>query len=472
MSTHSAVSKGHCLSYSAPSMASIWMISPVVVIQGIYAKHHGLSLSTIAVVVLIAHLFNAISDPVVGYYSDRYYQRRGTRKPFIAVGGLLLIVSSYCLYVPPQQVGAVYFTFWYMVVYLAWTLFEIPHTAWASDLASSSKDKTLIYTYRAITGYIGMALFYAVPLLPLFDSTEITPATIEVSVIAAGVLMLPLLSLCLKGAPDGGARLRNNTQVVNNSTEKGSVPLKRTGRVAITIKDSYIFLQSILNNRPFLLFVSASLFVSLGSGMWYALIFIYVDTYLGLGEAFTKMFLLAFIVGLISAPLWYKLAVWQGKRNTWAIAVVLIMFSLVYTQTLTPDEASLAQLVALKIIQTLGFACMGVVAPAVLSEIADYSLWKEGAERTATYFALHTFVQKTSGGLASALGFGIAGYYGFDASAKTHNEISAWGLNMAITWVPLLFTCPALIFILSTPINSRRHAIVQRRLGARLSHPH
>ena len=151
-----------------------WLGAPIHILQGIYAKYYGFSLTTLASIILLARLFDAITDPLIGYYSDRYARRKGTRKPFILAGGLLLILSAYfliCTYWrnvvgESRNVSVAYFTFWFMALYLAMTLFEIPHSAWASELALTSADKAKIFSFRSVAGSLGMVCFYLVPLLP------------------------------------------------------------------------------------------------------------------------------------------------------------------------------------------------------------------------------------------------------------------------------------------------------------------
>ena len=69
--------------YALPVITMLWLHAPLVIIQGIYAKYYGLSLTTIAAIVLLGRFFDAVTDPLIGYYSDRYRRRTGTRKPFV-----------------------------------------------------------------------------------------------------------------------------------------------------------------------------------------------------------------------------------------------------------------------------------------------------------------------------------------------------------------------------------------------------
>ena len=52
--------------YAAPFFGVSLLMGPLAVLSGIYAKHYGFALTTIATVILVARLFDAITDPVIG----------------------------------------------------------------------------------------------------------------------------------------------------------------------------------------------------------------------------------------------------------------------------------------------------------------------------------------------------------------------------------------------------------------------
>ena len=453
------LSNCHCLAYSLPVMSTAWLFAPIGVVQGIYAKYFGVPLTTIAAVLLIARLFDAITDPVIGYYADRYYQRRRTYKPFILAGGILFIVTSYFLYVPPAGVSTFYFTVCFLAFYFSWTLFEMPHITWASQLAPSSEAKTRIYSFRSIAQYAGWLLFYTVPLLPFFETSEITPETLKVCVILASALMLVFLAISLT------TKIGRASDVDHEGDAASARPSPEV--VAMPSQSFRHLLLSITSNKPLVMFIMAYLLVAIAKSLWYSLIFLYVDAYLGVGEQYAGIFLIAFFVGIAATPLWYKLAVWYGKKLTWILAVALLMISFVLTGLMSPANTSFTTLVTLKTIQTLGIACLSAVAPAMLSEIIDYNQWKTGREQSATYFAIWTFMMKTEAAIAGALGLAIAGWYGFDATATSHSEQSVFGITLAIAWLPLAFAALGLVAVFLLPMNERRHKAIRRRLDAR-----
>lgn len=452
---------GQTFAYAAPAIAVAFLYGPVHLVQGIYAKYFGLALSTIAGIVLVARLFDAITDPLIGYLSDRYYQRVGGRKPFVVLGCLLLVVSSYFLYVPfdtdtvgtSTNVSATYFLIWFLAFYFAWTLFEIPHLAWASELAPHSMAKNKVYCIRVLAVFIGHLAFYAVPLLPVFATNEFTPKTLEWSVVIAGVLMLPLLYFCTKSVPNNGVECSGATcQPCNKGVEKEGVA---------------VLLPIILGNKPFLLFLMAFLFAGVGVGMWFALVFIYVDVYLKQGDQLALIYLLSLSVSMVTLAAWYKLAVVFGKKLAWGLGVILTALGIAGTGLLNPGETNFSTLAVVMILIYTGFASITMLAPSLLADINDYGTWKFGVDRTATYFSLYTLITKANVALGGALGLAIAGWYGFDAAAQNHSEENIRGLHLAIAYLPALITLIAVVFIALISINTPRHAIIQHRLNSR-----
>ena len=53
------------LTYSAPYLTMAWLGAPIPILQGIYAKYYGFSLTTLASIILLARLFDAITDPLI-----------------------------------------------------------------------------------------------------------------------------------------------------------------------------------------------------------------------------------------------------------------------------------------------------------------------------------------------------------------------------------------------------------------------
>ena len=445
------------LAYALPTMATSFLLGPIAILQGIYAKYFGIALTTIAVILMVARLFDAFSDPIIGYISDKYQQIFGSRKIFIGIGGVLFILSSYFLYVPlgwgvsnfHQSVSPLYFLIWFLAFYFSWTLFEIPHLALGGEIVSNCKEKNKIYSLRALMTYIGTLLFFSVPLVPYFDSSEFTPQTLAWSVLVAGFLMFPLLIFFIRSVPNGKSLVSRPDQA---SCLNGKV---------------YKLARMILRNRPLQLFIGAFFFAGVGVGMWFGLIFIFADIYLDLGHKLSLSFLLSYGASIVTLGFWYYLANRFGKKSAWALGMSLVVLGFLGTGSLMPSESNWSSLLVCMIFINGGIAASVVLAPSLLSDIVDYSNWKFSQDYGATYFSLYTLVGKANIAIGGGLGLAIAGSYGFDPSNTVQSREAVVGLRFSIAWLPALVTVASIGCILLTPLNARRHATIIRRLNAR-----
>ena len=441
------------LAYVLPVIGINFLLGPLAILQGIYAKYFGLSLTTIAMVLLISRIFDAISDPIIGYLSDRYHSISGTRKPFVICGGVLFINASYFLYTPMPDVTAAYFLGWMVAFYLAYTLFEIPHLSWASDLAGDAIEKNKIYGWRAFNVFFGSLVFFAMPLLPIFETAEFTPQTLKWSVLVAACFMGPLLCFCVLRVP-------------SRRIAKG---IYQTTKVAKN-KDSFgELLPSIFGNASLLWFTSAFFFAGTGAGMWITFLYFFVDSFLGMGSYLAYTYVISFGVGALTLRVWTWLANYWGKQCTWGIAMVTIAIGMIGTGTLSPASATPKMLIFFASLVYSGFAAWAVLAPSLLSDISDYGVLKFGHGRAGTYFSLYTLVSKTNFSIGGALSMGISGWYGFDATRGDQSAEAIYGMNLAMIWVPIPMVLLSIFLMRLVCINTRRHSIIRRRLDLRAS---
>ena len=443
----------HYMAYVAPSIILAFLFGATAILQGIYAKYFGIALTTIATVLLISRLFDAVTDPIIGYWSDRHYAKTGSRKPFVVAGGLLFIISSYFLYVPVDintlnaqtTVSTPYFLLWFLLFYFAWTLIEIPHLAWGAELATNAKAKNKLFSFRASSTWVGLLLFYLVPLLPFFPADEFTPQTLQWTAIGAGLLMLPALYYCVKVTPDGTAP---NTA----KADRHSIWALR---------------HEIMANTPFLIFISAFCLKGLAAGMWGTLIFIVIDTFLNLGHHFALITVAAVSLGIVSVSLWYWLANRFGKKLAWGGGGLCYACAIGITGFLVPEETGALGLTAVLLLAYAGFTSLISLSPSILTDIIDYGRWKFGTDHSATYFALYTLVLKTAAAIGGSIGLGIAGGFGFELSSAEHSANAVFGLRLAASWLPAMVMVLAVGILALVPLTTRRSHLIRCRLERR-----
>ena len=372
---------------------------------------------------------------------------------------MLLVISSYFLYVPVDpdtvepstQVSISYFLFWYLAFYLSYTFLNIPHLAQGSDLSSNAKAKNTLFGMRAAMGYVGLLLFFVIPLLPGFDTTEFTPETLQWAAMGGVVLMLPALYLHSTYLPGGKKR-----GVIQGQTKAA--------------KKSRLTLRQVLNNKPLLIFLGSYLLYGISHGMFWSMSFIFVNSYLDIGKHYALAALLSYIAGIVSLRFWTSLASRFNKKNIWGLGASLNAIGLLMIVILEPGEASTMALFFIFIIMGCGISAGEAIAPSALSDIVDYHLWKFRADCSASLFSLYQLSIKITFALGGAIALFIAGWYGFDPADKVHLLDSIYGLRIAISWMPAISAFLAIFFILRLPISARRHAAIRRRLDKTAIH--
>jgi len=214
--------------------------------------------------------------------------------------------------------------------------------------------------------------------------------------------------------------------------------------------------------------VAAYMCVGLGLGMYAGLFFIFVDSYLGQGEDYAKLFSLSLLVSLISIPLVYRVIVLVGKKWAWGLSLLLMTLSIFYSGQLRPEEDIFLSLLIIKIFFDVGGAIIPMTTLPLLNESIDYGLLSNKTEQRGLYYSIYSLLVKFEVALGLALGLAIAGWLGFDATATTHDESSGFAIRMAMSWIPCVFMSLGFFFIWRLPIDERRAGIIARRLAGRV----
>src|SRR5262245_13291201 len=96
----------------------------------------------------IGRVFDAVNDPIIGYFSDKTHTRWGRRRPWMAAAALPFALSFVWLFRPPitadQYLLFVYFLLASMALDTFLTMLQIPGLALAAELSSDYQERTQI----------------------------------------------------------------------------------------------------------------------------------------------------------------------------------------------------------------------------------------------------------------------------------------------------------------------------------------
>lgn len=189
------IKRANLILYSLPGLPLAIPTIPVfVILPAFYAQSVGLGLTATGATLMAARLFDMLSDPLVGWACDRFGGAIGRRKLWIACGAPVAALSLLMLFTPPAMAGAAYLLGWSALLYLGWTIIQIPYLAWGAELSSSYHERSRITGLREAFGLLGILLAGALPLLAGNGGQARDLALLAWFTIAiGGATLLPLL---------------------------------------------------------------------------------------------------------------------------------------------------------------------------------------------------------------------------------------------------------------------------------------
>ncbi len=213
---------GVLAAYAAPALPLAAMYFPVYVfLADFYASGYGLPLAAIGTVFLLARVFDAVTDPLMGVLSDRVATRWGRRRPWLALGCPLVILGAWMLFVPGPEATLGGFAGWLFLLTLGWTVMLTPYFAWGAELSGDYAERGRIAVWRETAGLVGTIL------AAVLYSLGATPAAGMAMVAALIVLGLPAaVGWCLARVPEPRDYSRTRLSI-------GSVFGVLTGRAAV-----------------------------------------------------------------------------------------------------------------------------------------------------------------------------------------------------------------------------------------------
>ena len=216
-----------------------------------------------------------------------------------------------------------------------------------------------------------------------------------------------------------------------------------------------------------MLFVTSFLFSGLGGGCSAAMMYIFIDSYLGLADKYPMIGIIVSLVAIPSIALWYKLCGIFGKKRCWLIGLFINIICLSGFSQLAPESSPFIPLLILMTIMAVTSPALAVTPISLLSDIIDYGTLTSGKNQAGSYFSAFTFLAKFNAAIGTTAGLGIAGWYGFDASATVHSMESIFGLQLSVIYLPIALMVAATAVVFFIPMNEEQHRKIRKELDIR-----
>ena len=144
-----------------------------------YSQVMGVDAPLVGLALLIALLFDAFSDPIVGYLSDNTHSRWGRRHPWMYASALPVALFYFLLWAPPAGLTGnelfPYILVLAILIRVCITFFEVPSSALSAELTGDYDERTSLFSYRFFFGWTGGTIMATIALAVFLAPTEAIP---------------------------------------------------------------------------------------------------------------------------------------------------------------------------------------------------------------------------------------------------------------------------------------------------------
>jgi GPH family glycoside/pentoside/hexuronide:cation symporter len=442
------LSLGVMLAFGAPSFAGAAMAIPIGVLMPIfYTDVVGAPLGYIALAIALARSFDALTDPVMGWITDRTRTRWGRRKPYMALGVPLAAICIYALFSPPQSLDPLQASLWFLgafgLYFLFHTVYEIPHGALGVELTLDYHERSRLFGIR--TFFIGGGTLSVLAFLGTLRASlgAQDERTVFTSVaLTVGITLVLLYAVLLWVVP-----------------ERPEFARRKSNPLVPGVRRS-------LRNRPFRVIFLAGIINAIPAAIP-AVMLPYLVKYVirpSEPEAWVAIALAIYLgTGMLCLPLHMWVARRIGKLNTLILnSGIGISGSVLFFFVGEGDTGFLSFVMLVVGIQSQAGLFL---VPAMVADSIDYDELLTGRRREAQFSSFLGLLPKFFSIPGQAVPLAVLAGAGFLPNQEQSPQVILY-IKILFAVVPPAFYVSALMVMTRYPISERVHLAIREGIAA------
>ena len=433
-----------------------------------------LSLNQAGIIVMIATVWDAVTDPVMGIITDRTRSKTGKHRRYL-LWGIPLMVLSYTLLWNSYGLDAknspattmLYFVLVYMLYKTAYTIIGVPHTAMLPELAPDYNLRTQYNSVGYLFNSAGMvpAFGIAVLILSIFGSNDNLTSASRMPFLIIGITLSVFFGLAVFMTY---AKTREPSSL-NNKNEK------------LDIK--YIIREYVLvfKNRSFRQYFFMSLAYQFATG-FYANSKVYYIKYLA--NQYKTYAIFNAVAGVAEAaafPLNYALTMKHGKKKCGNIVTPLMVAGLAIGLIMQSGGSIIWTVLMMlsMILYPFGMSGLGFVSTNIFPDLTDVDEMITGRRREGVISTFSTLIKKSISGVMAALvgftlqGFGLVTGDKVSEYEKMHNTMFAQtanavtGVRICVAVIPIVAAIISLILLKRFRMTKEDHTMIRAAIATK-----
>ncbi|MCF3649865.1 MFS transporter [Synoicihabitans lomoniglobus] len=410
----------------------------------------------LGLVLAIPRFWDALTDPIVGIFSDNLRTKWGRRKPLIVIGAITQGLAFGALWMVPEGWGQtatlIYLTVMLLLFYTCYSVFYVPLSSLTYEMTPDYKERTRVGAFISFFHKLGELTYsWAIPLAGLaFFGSMMTGVQVVGWII--GIVIMGFFGMV------------PGLFVKERYYKKASVQEK------VHLVPAF---KAAMSNRAFMVLVGLTicqvLAGMLASNLDYYIIVYHMNDGVLVDGAKWKAILSSgyAVVGILSIYPVNWLANRYGKRVALAVIFGLVLFG-AFGKWFLYTPGNQWKILLDPILCGPVWTGIRVLLPSMLGDICDDDELRHGFRREGMMGALFSFIEKTGFSLAF-FGTGVAlSLTGFDAAlGGAQSEGTILGMRLVLAVSTFIWALLALWLIAIYPLSQKRAYEIRDELEAR-----
>ncbi|MFH2039392.1 MAG: glycoside-pentoside-hexuronide (GPH):cation symporter [Chloroflexota bacterium] len=414
-----------------------------------YTDVAGINPALAGVALMVGKLtWDAINDPLFGYWSDRTRSRFGRRRIYMLIGAVPLGIAAWIMFSLPKGLTgvpaflAVLLSFWLVDTFH--TMTTTPYYALTPELTRDYNERASLTSIRMVYSVFGYILGAALTtiLAGIFQGFDMNlqQAWSTTGAIFGTVAVITTLitTLSIKERPELAG-------------EPSTLPPVKA-------------LLTSFKNKPFLVLMIAFVLSSFSFTILTALVPYFIQYQLNMGDQVSFVLLAMLLtVGIFLIPA--KLVSDRiNKGPAYALGLFIASLALISGFFLPHEPTPLIYVVA--IVAGLGFSAQWVCPWSMLPDVIEYDEKMTGERREGVYYGLWAFLGKFTGAFGVAVSGWALGLFGYVPNVE-QTAHALFGIRFFFAIVPAIVLLISLPFLIKYPITRQSHAALVKELADR-----
>ena len=422
-----------CLYWSGVGLYLLYFYTDVV----------GISPSLAGLIYGIGMLWDAVTDPFMGYVAERTRTKWGVYRPYLLFGNVPLALSFVLLFWVPPFEGAMLFSFLLLTNLLhrtCFTIVSVPFSSLTPRITSDSQERTNLTGFRMLGAQTGtnlMALL-AFPIIFWVGGEDESSGFLVLGAIA-GITALVIHAVTFMTVKE----------------PENDLGIERVGGSLAEAA------QAVAKNGPFWLVFSATLIVGITTIFFGNNLIYYTKYALNLHEYQGTILFTSGIIAFLSIPIWWAISNRIGKKLTWLISSSITLIALVSFYLYPISQ--LNELLVLVGFIGFGSGAGGILFWSMLPDTIEYGEVHTGVRSESSLYGFMTFAQKGSIAFAIIILGLVLDAIGFQAN-EIQTESTIADMKAIMTLIPIVGIASSLVIIYFYPIDAKMHKELLKQL--------